>query len=441
MKNDLDINSADFSKNIPFLPGCYMFKDEKHNIIYIGKAKILRKRVLQYFLNSKDLRVKTKKMIQAAKFLSFIITDNEVEALILESNLIKKYQPKYNFMLKDDKKYAWVKITNEDFPKIIRVRERIEDGSLYYGPYPSGRTIIELLSNLRKLFPYRTCNLKIFEGQTVLKSRLCIYYHINLCNGPCDSLISKKEYMKNINIIKKYLSGEKLKVIKNLKTQMIKESNKQNFEKAQIIKTQIDQIEYISQNIKVDFGDDEEIFKKNKKIENIQAIKELFSIIGIEYKNGRIECFDISNIQGKFPVSSMVVLREGDMDNSHYRKFKIRSEDTPNDPLMMYETIKRRFSHTKTDKSFGEIPNLVIVDGGRTQLNSAIKALNELQLNIPIIGLAKKKEAIFTPSKSEPILINYREKSHLLIRRIRDEAHRFAITFHKQLRSKNFIQK
>jgi excinuclease ABC subunit C len=439
MSEEISIFQKDFLKNLPLTPGCYLYKDKDKKIIYIGKAKIIRKRVSQYFSNTLDLNLKTLKMIENSVSVSYIETDNELEALILESNLIKKYKPKYNILLKDDKRYAWIRITNDEFPKIERVREKINDGSKYFGPYPSGKTIIALLSNLRKIFPYRTCNLKIYENQKITKSRLCIFYDINLCPGPCDSLISKKVYMKNIRNIDKFLSGEKYSMVKKIEKQMLRESNKENFEKAGELKKQIDQINYITQNIKVDFGDDENIFKNKKEIDNIAALKELFEIIGVKYKTGRVECYDISNIQGKFPVSSMVVFRKGDMSPSYYRKFKIRSQDTPNDPLMMGETLRRRFTHKNYDESFSEIPDLIIVDGGKTQLNSGVSILKELDLDIPIVGLAKKREEIFRPGEKDPILIGYHERSHLLIRRIRDEAHRFAITFHRKLRSKGFI--
>jgi len=439
MSDEINISQKDFLKLLPLTPGCYLYKDRDKKIIYIGKAKIIRKRVSQYFLNKLDLNLKTLKMIENAVYISYIETDNELEALILESNLIKKYKPKYNILLKDDKRYAWIKITNDQFPKIERVREKLDDGAKYFGPYPSGRTIIALLSNLRKIFPYRTCNLKIYEDQKITKSRLCIFYDINLCPGPCDSLISSKDYMKNIKNIEKFLSGEKYSMVKKLERQMLIESKKENFEKAGDLKKRIDQINYVTQNIKVDFGDDENIFKNKREIDNIAALKELFEAIGVKYKTGRVECYDISNIQGKFPVSSMVVFRKGDMAPSYYRKFKIRSQDTPNDPLMMGETLERRFTHKEYDESFSEIPDLVIVDGGKTQLNSGVSVLKKLNLDIPIVGLAKKREEIFRPGEKDPILIGYHERSHLLIRRIRDEAHRFAITFHRKLRSIGLI--
>jgi excinuclease ABC subunit C len=440
MIEDIEISSDNFLQQIPLLPGCYIFKDEDKKILYVGKSKSLRKRVAQYMGDRKDLTLKTQRMVYAAKYISIIIVDTETEALILENNLIKKYKPRYNILMKDDKRYAWIRITNDEFPKIERVREKKNDGSKYFGPYPSGKTIIKLLSNLRKTFPYRTCNLKIFENQEVKKSRLCIYYHINLCDGPCDSLISKDKYMDNINNIIKFLNGDKQKILDKLEKEMLFYSKKKDFEKAANLRDRIKEIRYVAQNIKVDFGDDEDIFIKNKKEENIESAKKLFSVLGIKYITGRIECYDISNIQGKYPVSSMVVFRKGDMDTSYYRKFKIRSQDTPNDPLMIYETIKRRITHKEEDESFSEKPDLIIIDGGKSQLNSALKALEEENINIPIIGLAKKREEIFLPNQKNPILLNFRNPEHLLIRRIRDEAHRFAITFHRKLRSKGFIK-
>ncbi len=429
---------TDFIKQIPLLPGCYMFKNENGDIQYIGKAKILRRRIYQYF--KEKLPIKIQRMVYISSHISYITTDNDVEALILENNLIKKYKPKYNSLLKDDKRYTWVKITNDYYPKIERVREKLKDKATYFGPFPSGILVIRLLSNLRKIFPYRTCNLNIDINKKYNKSRLCIYYDIGLCTGPCDFLISRQEYLKNIDNIKKFFKGEKKNIINDYIDQMDKFVKEEMFEEAAKIRDKIEQIQYVSQNIKVDFGEDETIFQINKVQSGIKAAKLLFKKIGnVKYTNGRIECYDISNIQGKYPVSSMVVFKGGQISKSDYRKFKIKIKNTPDDPAMMYETIKRRLTNSSDDKSFSEKPDLIIVDGGKTQLGSAIQAMKEANISIPVFGLAKKQEEIILPNKKHSLKLKYNDPSLLLIRKIRDEAHRFANTFHRKLRSKGMI--
>lgn len=429
---------TEFIKQIPLLPGCYMFKNENGDIQYIGKAKILRKRIYQYFKDK--LPIKIQRMVYISSHISYITTDNEVEALILENNLIKKYKPKYNSLLKDDKRYIWVKITNDYYPKIERVREKLKDKATYFGPFPSGLLIIKLLSNLRKIFPYRTCNLHIDPNKRYKKSRLCIYYNIGLCTGPCDFIISRDEYLKNIDNIKKFFKGEKKSIINDYVNQIDKFVKEERFEDAAKIRDKIEQIKYVSQNINVDFGEDEITFRINKVQDGIKATKLLFKKIGnIKYTNGRIECYDISNIQGKYPVSSMVVFKGGQILKSDYRKFKIKTKDTPDDPAMMYETVKRRITNSSGDKSFSEKPDLIIVDGGKTQLGSAIQAMKEVNISIPILGLAKRHEEIILPNKKHSLKLRHNDISLLLIRKIRDEAHRFANTFHKKLRSKGMI--
>jgi excinuclease ABC subunit C len=261
-----------------------------------------------------------------------------------------------------------------------------------------------------------------------------------LCTGPCDFIISRDEYLKNIDNIKKFFKGEKKSIINDYVNQIDKFVKEERFEDAAKIRDKIEQIKYVSQNINVDFGEDEITFRINKVQDGIKATKLLFKKIGnIKYTNGRIECYDISNIQGKYPVSSMVVFKGGQILKSDYRKFKIKTKDTPDDPAMMYETVKRRITNSSGDKSFSEKPDLIIVDGGKTQLGSAIQAMKEVNISIPILGLAKRHEEIILPNKKHSLKLRHNDISLLLIRKIRDEAHRFANTFHKKLRSKGMI--
>ena len=426
------IKDTKFLNTIPNLPGCYIFKDKNKEVIYVGKAKILSIRINWYF-SKNNKSIKTNRLIQKSTFLEYITTDSEIEALILENNLIKKYKPKYNVLLKDDKTYAWIKITNHEFPKIERVREKINDGAKYFGPYPQGKTTINFLKTLRSIFPFRDCNLQISSNKKYDKSRLCIYYDLKLCSGPCDNLISREEYMKSIKNIELFLMGRKNNVIKNLQKEMKEFIKKEEFEKAIIVRDQIDQLLYALQKIKLDINDIE------KPSTNKKDTKELFKKIGIDYTNGRIECFDISNIQGKYAVGSMVVFINGESIKKDYRKFKIRTINTPNDTAMIKEVIERRFTNITDDQSFKSVPNLIVIDGGKNQLNATFSILKKLNKDIPVVGLAKKREEIFKIGNKDPLIIDRFNTSHLLIRRIRDEAHRFAISYHRTLRDKDLI--
>ncbi|MCL4392668.1 excinuclease ABC subunit UvrC [Patescibacteria group bacterium] len=428
----IEINNTNFLKSLPNLPGCYIFKDKNKKPTYIGKAKILSIRINWYFSkNNKSSKIH--KLIQNSAYLDFITTENEIEALILENNLIKKYKPKYNILLKDDKTYAWIKITSDEYPKIERVREKKNDGAKYFGPYPWGKTTIALLKTLREIFPFRDCNLQISSTKKFKKSRLCIYYDLNLCPGVCDNLIPRKEYLQNIKNIELFLQGKKSNVIKNLQKEMNKSAKNKEFEKATIIRDKIYQLQYALYKIKIDDKDIE------NTIQNKKNTKDLFKKIGIKYKNGRIECFDISNISGKYAVASMIVFIDGTPIKKDYRRFKIKTIDTPNDPYMMKEVIERRLTNQTKDTSFRSIPDLIVVDGGKTQLNAAFKIIDKINKNISIVGLAKRKEEIFKIGQRDPLVLDKFDPAHLLIRKIRDEAHRFAITYHRKIRDKDLI--
>lgn len=451
-------NDKNFLQEIPEVSGCYIFKDHKDSVLYVGKALNLRKRVKQYFeftpniTPSSKLEPKKKLMVRKAKSIEIVFTDSEIEAFILETNLIKKYKPKYNRLMVDDKNYSFIKFTNEDFPRIKFVREKVKDGSVYFGPYPNSFPAKETIKRLRKLFPYRSCNRKMHEVSDNGKLRVissdpkpCLYYHLGLCNAPCASLELKKEYRSNINQIKSYLRSEKPEIVVKLEKQMQEYSKNLEFEKASEIRDRINNLKYITQRVKVSEKFDETAWKKYLAERNKIALTNLNSELTkrgiIEPTNNldRIECYDISNIQGKFAVGSMVVAKAGFMAKSQYRKFKINSKDTPDDFLMMKEVLERRFNldNKKDDSSFLSIPNLIIIDGGKGQLSSASEILIKLNLEIPIVGLAKKEEIIiwFDGQTFRSYKLKEKSEEKFLIQRIRDEAHRFAINYHRNLRS------
>jgi len=460
----MNIRSTFRLDNIPTLTGCYIYKDKNNNVLYVGKAKNIKKRLHQYFHQYNLLDPRIKLMLDQAVTVDFIITDSEINALILEANLIKKYMPRYNKMLKDDKRYVWLQIERkEDFPRIKLVREQNNTRDLYYGPYPSKDTIFRLIQDLRRIFPFRDCARKIQIIQGCIKSsntKPCLYYHIGLCKAPCASLTSKLEYTKNIKQIKAILSGKSNKIIKNLKKEMEKYSRKREFERAANIRDTIRKFEYINQHILVDFGMDENEYSVTKNLFIHQGLKNLIKKINIDgllYKpHFKIECYDISNIHGKNATGSMVVFIDGKPKKAFYRKFKIKLNNVPNDFAMIQEILGRRLNRVNSDdiidsmkneqtrdESFYILPDLIIIDGGKGQLSSAYEILKRKNLNLPIIGLAKKEEKIFIINLDKNNNIKFRQKIFsqksqelFLIQRIRDEAHRFAITYHRNLRSK-----
>ena len=442
--------------DISLQPGCYIYRDEKNKILYVGKARILRNRVSQYFQNCQRLDPKIQQMVAKIFAIETIEVDNELDALVLEANLIRKYKPKYNSRQKDDKRYIWVRIDNkEDFPRVRIVRDQIKRNAKYYGPYPSVRTIKNLAKRLRHIFPYRDCsrNIKISNGKILsTDSKPCLYYHIGLCDAPCAKKISKTEYMKNINKLKTILSGSSRQLRKNLQKEMLEKAENEQYEDAAIIRDKLTELEYVSHKSIIDYGMDELDLIKAKKNRITSAQKRLIEKLDIDELsfslNFKIECYDISNIQGKSATGSMIVFIDGKPKKGLYRKFKIQTKETPDDFGMMREVLFRRLRRIKSDdKSFNKLPDLFIMDGGKGQLSSAFEILQKLGVNIPVIGLAKKEEEIFK------ILINENNKivfkkitlrkgspELFLIQRIRDEAHRFAIKYHRKLRSKVQIQ-
>lgn len=554
-------------ENLPVLPGVYQFKDKSGKILYIGKAKILRNRVKQYF-QSKPVSGMLSAMISKIADIELITTDNEIEALILEQNLIRTLKPRYNINFKDDKSYPYIVITNEQFPRVFPTRKKRSDGSKYFGPYTDVKTMRYALKSVRDIFMIRSCSLSLTEESIKEKKfKLCLDYHINKCEGPCEGLQSRLSYNDTIDQVAKLLNGKTKTLVNELSERMNAYSAKTEFEKAAKIRDKIDAIEVYSSRQKIadddltdrdiiafeksdkdccgvvmkirdgkvagkthyflsnveeknnpeiseslimihygktdfipdqiylmDELEDETIIKewlgkkKSGKVEFvIPKIGDKYKLVFLVKKNARllldeliltkmkrefiapslqslkkdlrlksipkrIECYDISHIQGRDTVASMVVFADGKPKKSDYRKFKINtvSDETgkPDDFLSMREVIYRRFrriaekenineSGRDEDMSFGAKPDLIIIDGGKGQLSSAVKVLDDLGIrDIDIIGLAKKLEEVFFPGDNIPQNIPKISGGLKLLQRIRDEAHRFAITFHRSLRDK-----
>ncbi|EDS79925.1 excinuclease ABC subunit UvrC [Clostridium perfringens] len=556
-------------KILPDKPGVYIMKNSLGEVIYVGKAKVLKNRVRQYFQNSKNHSEKVRAMVKNIAEFEYIVTDSEMEALILECNLIKKYSPRYNIALKDDKFYPFIKITtNEDFPRVYVTRNFAKDGNRYFGPYTNGTAVYEVMGLIKKLFPLRTCKKAIVEGGE--PTRACLNYHINLCKAPCAGYISKAEYWEMIDEIINILNGTDTSIIKKLKLEMEKAAEELEFEKAAKIRDRILAIELISEKQKMftvkegdeDFidlytdekdgcaqvffvregkvtgrehfmieniGDDpvkevissfiasfyggtaqipktiyvpEEIEdqeliekfltekrgskvwikvpkkgdKKNlldmvrnnakimidqfkeKMVEekelNKSALTELADVLGLDSLPTRIEAYDISNIQGVDSVGTMVVFENGKAKNSDYRRFKIKSVKGPNDYESMREILSRRFSHGLEEVNkikernleyskgkFCIFPDLIMMDGGKGQVNIALEVLKDFGIEIPVCGLVKdhKHRTRGIIFNNEEILIRRGSGLMNLITRVQDEVHRYAITYHRSLRDKRTL--
>lgn len=495
MNQVLSLKTEEFQNKVntaPKLPGCYIYKNSKGKVLYVGKAKILINRVKSYFINYKKLDIKIQNMLDQAYDIELITVDSEIEALILETNLIKKYRPKYNSLMIDDKNYSWVKFEKHikgvrDFPRIKLVREKIEDGSEYFGPFPDRVPLRNVLKRLRKVFPYVTCNRRLIQkSDNPLKvdtnnSTPCLYYHLGLCNAPCASLESRSEYLKRFNEMKKFFRGEKLSILNSLEKEMLDYSKEKNYEDAAILRDKINDVKYVTKNIRIDSDVDDIVVSTLKAEERENGLNQLIEELKFPndklryHKSFKIECYDISNIQGTNPVGAMTVMVNGVLSPKLYRKFKIKSKNTPNDFFMLQEMLSRRFSHVNSkdldnadntnsinkdeisDPSFSVLPDLIIIDGGKGQLSSSYKVLFNLGLHntIPIIGLAKRDEEVFKLTHQfrddfsgynlefekifTRIYLPRRSESLYLAQRIRDEAHRFGITFHRKLRSQSMI--
>ena len=554
-------------KKLPDNPGVYIMKNLEGEIIYVGKAVNLKNRVRQYFQNSRNHSPKVVSMVKHIEEFEYILTDSELEALILECNLIKKHKPRYNILLKDDKHYPYIKVTlNEEYPRVMVTRKMIRDGAKYFGPYTDVSAVRETINLINQIYPIRTCNRQMAFGTQV--GRPCLNYHINRCVGPCLGTIEKLDYMKIIHEIMYFLSGKHEELLKSLRGKMEKAAEELDFERAAELRDQFLSIQKISEKQKIissalededviafanneqgtaiqvffirggkllgrenfyfDNVDDEEelvsqfitqfyadkeyipkeillqreieeiniieswlsnkrgskvhvkvpkrgdnrdlveMAQKNaenaleqfkykavaEKQKTIGALEELKEIVGLSELPERIEAFDISNIQGTDPVGSMVVFEGGRPKNKDYRRFKIKEVEGPNDYASMEEVLRRRFARglneldelkqsgkTAGEGKFSTLPNLLLIDGGENHAAIAQRVLEDYGLNIPICGMVKddKHRTRGLVYNGEEILIYKDSNAFKLIARIQDETHRFAITYHRSLRSKGSV--
>ncbi len=549
----------DFRKRLSALataPGVYLMKDDAGTILYVGKALSLRNRVRSYFQASRHRDPKTRELVARIADFEIIRTDTPTEALILENELIKKHQPRYNVMLKDSKTYPYVRITNEEWPRVISTRHIVKDGSRYYGPYTSAGAAYKTINLLNRLFPYRKCDKKITGNDD-----LCLYYHMKQCTAPCISAVDHATYMQAVDGAALFLSGRGEEIVGGLEEEMEQASAAWNFERAAELRDRLQAITHVLERQKIVSGRDIDAdvialaqsaggdagvqvgFLRAGKIigmeyfpmqatvndgpnailasfitqfysdaalvpsrlmlqhalpeaeqpvivewlaglrgskvdvtvprrgdnrylvemvgksadQNLEqarikhlsdemkmtaAMTELADELDLPRMPRRIECYDISNLQGTHPVASMVVFVDGKPAPREYRRFTIKTITGANDFAMMNEVIRRRFrraaeSNEESDGKWTTLPDLVIVDGGKGQLNAALEALNDVGMTVPICGLAKEQEEIFLPGRKESILLPRDAQSLFLVQRVRDEAHRFAVTFHRSRRSKS----
>ena len=551
--------------NLPDRPGVYLMKDARGIVLYVGKAQSLRNRVRSYWQKqSPDGEAHLiRSVIDRVADLETTLTDSVSEALLLEANLIKRFQPRFNVRLKDDKSYPYIKLTlADDFPRVQRTRKLVNDGSRYFGPYASASSVDESMNLIRRLFPFRTCTIEITEGKRAL-ARPCLLYHIKRCQGPCIEAISKEAYGRDIAQIELFLEGHQEALVKGLKGEMDVASERTDYERAAALRDKVRAIErtmesqkmaafartaldlvglarqdnqaavqlfvvrdgamigrdvylleaprdvsdeqvlagfllqfyaraatvppeILVRNLPPDSADLEQFLaerragavhlraprrgEKRQLLElaernaaetlareqvrwladqgkTLGALTELAEALGLANPPMRIECYDISNFQGKQSVASMVVFEDGRPRTGEYRRFRIKTVQGPNDFASHQEVLRRRFRRAadaeegSAEELRWRLPDLVIVDGGKGQVSAAAEVFAELGLDdIPLAGLAKEREELFLPGRSEPILLPQTSAALYLVQRLRDEAHRFAITYHRDLRAKASIR-
>ena len=535
-------------KALPDKPGVYQYFDKEEKIIYVGKAKSLKKRVSSYFNRDNYENNKTSVLVKNICDIKFIIVETELDALLLENNLIKKYQPRYNVLLKDDKTYPWICIKNERFPRIFSTRNVVKDGSHYFGPYGSGKMMHTLLDLIHQLYPLRNCNFNLSQENIEKgKFKVCLEYHLGNCKGPCEGLQTLRDYDAEIDDIKSIIKGNVNEVEKHLKVLMQEFSQNFEYEKAHLIKLKIEQLEkYQSKStvvnpsitnvdiysiavdenfgyvnflkvvngsiiqghtielkkkldetpeellliaiaefrlrfesnakeiivpIALDMeipgteflipqrGDKKKLLElsernveyyrkeKQKQSDLVDPERHTKRILALMKKDLRlqeeprhIECFDNSNFQGAYPVSAMTVFKDAKPSKKDYRHFNIKTVEGPDDFATMEEVIYRRYKRMLDENQ--EVPQLIVIDGGKGQLSSAMESLDKLGLRgkMTVIGIAKKLEEIFYPGDSIPMYLDKKGETLKVLQHIRDEAHRFGITHHRSRRDKGTLK-
>lgn len=409
---------------LPSSPGVYKFYDAGDNLLYVGKSVDIRKRVSSYFYN-KDLGPKTNLLVSKIAGIKFVKVFSEFEALLLESDQIRENQPFFNTIAKDDKSPIYIKITSDPVPLITLVRKpKKEKGAFVKGPFPNAKATKLILKRIRRIFPY--CQHKN-------PRKPCLYVHLGLCPYPYANEDTRQEYLKNIHKIKNLLSAKNRYLKKLLTTEMKNFSKVQKFEEAARVKRQLINLQYLTET----YHNPQEFLSSPNLVDDQTAdrLKSLQEVLGLVNPPLRIECYDISNFQGKYATGSMVVATNGQIDKSQCRRFKIKLLSTPNDFLMLEQVLKRRF------KNDWPLPDLIIIDGGKGQLSVSKKIIDKMKIKTTIVCLAKRYEEIYTTQSKEPVKLPVSSPARQLVQAIRDEAHRFAITYHRKLRSLDFISK
>ncbi len=539
-------------KALPARPGVYLFKDAGDNVLYAGKAASLYHRVGSYFGSSQDASPKLRRLVAQVAQFEFFVTDSEQEAILLECNLIKKYRPRFNVRLKDDKTYPYLKVSlGEDWPRVYITRRLENDGARYFGPYASAGSVRTTLALLRKLFPFRSCKKSITDSQ----SQPCLEYHIGRCLGPCTGAVTQEEYRQVIDQIVLFLEGKQEVIVRELRRNMAAAAKNLEFEKAALLRDQVQSVERVIERQKIASPDEEmdviafaqardqayvlvysirngkllgrESFvltgtqgegpvkimtsfvqqfyssapfipkqvllqhsledvpmvqqwlesQKRAKVKvwvprrgvrkglvdmvaenarqgleqmriklltepevTAKALAELESELQLPRPPRRVECYDIADIRGTSAVGAMVVFEGGQPKRSHYRRFKIKTVPGANDYAMMQEVLWRRFRKAATEpigSTWATVPDLVLIDGGKGQLNAALEVLQEYGLdNLAVASLAKQREELFIPAQSEPVILPRDSQALYLVQRVRDEAHRFAVSYHRTVRRK-----
>ena len=410
------INVSPLKKKIADAPdtsGVYLMKDAAGRVIYVGKAKSLKKRLSNYL--GRGLDIKTAMLMSNVADIEYRLAPTESLALLLEANLINKYHPKYNISLPNDKTFPLVKITNEEFPAICVTRKREPDGARYFGPYTSAGLLKEALRIIRRHFPYRTCKR--------MPSEACVYYRIGLSPAPCIGKINKKEYTKTIKSISLILEGKTDTLIRKLLREMNLKAKNHAFEEAAKIRDQVNALSAIAKN-----------YAGSSNQVELEGLRELLRLKKLPE---RIEAFDISNISGKEATGSMVSFYRGLPDKNNYRRFGIKTVKAVNDYGMLAEVVRRRYLRLSSEAL--PLPDLILIDGGRAHLLTAARVISTLGLVIPLVSIAKKKEHIYTQDRARPMKLTSDTPALNLIRRLRDEAHRFALAYHHILRRKKII--
>jgi excinuclease ABC subunit C len=439
--------------NIPKNPGSYQFKNIKNEIIYIGKAVNLNSRVLSYWRKSADHTPAKFSMMKKIRSVEWIETDSEIEALLLESNLIKKHQPQYNVTLRDDKRYVYIKVSvDEEWPRIFLVRKFDKSGK-FFGPFVSTEAVRETLKVVRKIWPYRSCSR--------LPKKTCLYYRINKCPGCCEDLVDRKEYKKTIRQIVLFLEGKKKQVVKDIEKEIKMlisplrgEEHSQGINSRKGCDAKITETDRRLVNLKFQLINLKKILEGSGVLSLIDKyatdVVELAKILSLPKVPNRIEGYDISNILGKHAVGSMVVFNDGEANKSEYRKFKIKIvDDDAGDVWMLHEVLSRRFKRIIDKDPKWLAPDLMIIDGGKQQLNVVVRLLKKFKLDIPVLSISKGQglrssvapDKIFFPGEKVALELPLSSPALHIIKRVRDESHRFAVKYHRELRSRRWLKK